>query len=76
MEQMNWRKPIYFSYASVRGYRFPQYLAEYWQDWKSSDGRTASAAALGRLLRRLTYTLEQTPLRWFGLSHLLVIEKI
>lgn len=32
--------------------------------------------AVGRLLRRLTYTLEQTPLRLFGLSHLLVLEKI
>ncbi|HSN76424.1 MAG TPA: class I SAM-dependent methyltransferase [Anaerolineae bacterium] len=30
---------------------------------------------LGRILRRVTYGLEQTPLRWFGLSHLLVIEK-
>lgn len=31
---------------------------------------------LGRFLRRLTYGLEQTPLRWFGLSHLLVVERI
>lgn len=31
---------------------------------------------LGRILRRVTYALEQTPLRWFGLSHLLVIEKV
>lgn len=31
---------------------------------------------LGDTLRRVTYTLEQTPLRWFGLSHLLVIEKL
>jgi SAM-dependent methyltransferase len=30
---------------------------------------------LGRILRRVTYGLEQTPLRWFGLSHLLVVEK-
>ncbi len=30
---------------------------------------------LGRWLRRVTYALEQTPLRWFGLSHLLVVEK-
>jgi SAM-dependent methyltransferase len=31
--------------------------------------------ALGRLLRRTTYFLEQTPLRIFGLSHLLVAER-
>lgn len=30
---------------------------------------------LGRILRRVTYGLEQTPLRWFGLSHLLVVER-
>jgi SAM-dependent methyltransferase len=31
--------------------------------------------ALGRLLRRVTYSLERTPLRTFGLSHFLVAEK-
>lgn len=31
--------------------------------------------ALGRLLRGVTYFLEGTPLRAFGLSHLLVVEK-
>ena len=31
--------------------------------------------ALGRLLRAVTYTLESTPLRTFGLSHFLVVEK-
>jgi SAM-dependent methyltransferase len=31
--------------------------------------------ALGRILRRATYFLEGTPLRLFGLSHLLVLEK-
>lgn len=31
---------------------------------------------LGRVLRRVTYGLEQTPWRWFGLSHLLVIERL
>ena len=30
---------------------------------------------LGRLLRSCLYLLEHTPLRWLGLSHLLVIEK-
>jgi SAM-dependent methyltransferase len=32
--------------------------------------------ALGRWFRRVTYVLENTPLRTFGLSHLLVVEKI
>ncbi len=31
---------------------------------------------LAGLLRRLTYLLEGTPLRWFGLSHFLVVEKL
>jgi len=31
---------------------------------------------LGRILRRVFYTLEQTPLRQFGLSHFLVAEKV
>ncbi len=31
--------------------------------------------AVGRILRALTYTVEHTPLRVFGLSHLLVVEK-
>lgn len=31
--------------------------------------------ALGRLFRTITYLLEHTPLRAFGLSHLLVVEK-
>jgi SAM-dependent methyltransferase len=31
---------------------------------------------VGRLLRRITYFLERTPLRVFGLSHLLIAEKI
>jgi hypothetical protein len=30
---------------------------------------------LGRLLRRATYLLEGTPLRAFGLSHLLIVER-
>lgn len=31
---------------------------------------------LGRWLRRITYALERTPLQWFGLSHLLVVERV
>jgi SAM-dependent methyltransferase len=31
--------------------------------------------ALGRVLRRLTYALEATPLQWLGLSHMIVFQK-
>jgi SAM-dependent methyltransferase len=39
------------------------------------DNIVARAPALGRGLRAVTYALERTPLRAFGLSHLLVVEK-
>jgi hypothetical protein len=32
--------------------------------------------AMARWIRKLTYSLENTPLRSFGLSHLLVVEKV
>jgi SAM-dependent methyltransferase len=39
------------------------------------DNIVARAPVLGRLLRGVTYALERTPLKAFGLSHLLVVEK-
>ena len=39
------------------------------------DNIVARQPALGRILQQVTYALEETPLRIFGLSHLLVIEK-
>ena len=39
------------------------------------DKIAARWPALGRGLRRITYFLERTPLRLFGLSHFLVVEK-
>lgn len=39
------------------------------------DKLSARRPALGRLLRRVTYALENSPLRILGLSHLLVIER-
>lgn len=39
------------------------------------DNIVARARFLGRLLRAITYSLERTPLRIFGLSHLLILEK-
>ena len=40
------------------------------------DKIAARHPRLGALLRGGTYALERTPLRWFGLSHLMVVEKI
>jgi SAM-dependent methyltransferase len=40
------------------------------------DNIAARRPRLGRVLRAVTYALERTPLRAFGLSHLLVVEKL
>ncbi|GIK42981.1 MAG: hypothetical protein BroJett011_68140 [Chloroflexota bacterium] len=45
------------------------------QIYPGYDNIVARSPTLGRVLRRVTYALEQTPLRQFGLSHFLVIEK-
>lgn len=45
------------------------------QIYPGYDNLTAQRPRLGSLIRKLTYSLEQTPFRYFGLSHLLVIEK-
>jgi SAM-dependent methyltransferase len=39
------------------------------------DNIVARAPRVGRLLRAITYALERTPLRAFGLSHFLVLER-
>ena len=39
------------------------------------DNVVARAPVLGRAVRAITYALEHTPLRTFGLSHLLVVER-
>jgi SAM-dependent methyltransferase len=44
------------------------------QVYPGYDNIVARKPRLGRLLRRLTYTLEKTPLRIFGLSHFLVLQ--
>ena len=50
-----------------------------WIEWTviypGFDNVIERKPAAGRVLRRLTYTLEQTPLRRLGLSHLLVLER-
>lgn len=53
----------------------PVRVVSHTQIYPGYDNLVARRPALGRLLRRLTYALEQTPLRAFGLSHLLVVEK-
>jgi len=45
------------------------------QIYPGYDNVIARRPALGSMLRRITYLLEGTPLRIFGLSHLVVIEK-
>lgn len=45
------------------------------QIYPGYDNLTARRPRLGQSIRAVTYALEQTPLRRFGLSHLLVIEK-
>ncbi|MBS1253207.1 MAG: putative S-adenosylmethionine-dependent methyltransferase [Anaerolineales bacterium] len=46
------------------------------QIYPGYDKIVSRRPALGRLFRALTYALELTPLRVFGLSHFLVVEKI
>ena len=45
------------------------------QIYPGYDNVVARRPLLGRVLRTFTYTAERTPLRVFGLSHLLVVEK-
>jgi hypothetical protein len=45
------------------------------QIYPGYDNVIARRPALGSMLRRITYFLQGTPLRIFGLSHLVVIEK-
>jgi SAM-dependent methyltransferase len=53
----------------------PVTMISHTQIYPGYDNVLARRPVLGRLLRGLTYLLEQTPLRVVGLSHLLVIEK-
>ena len=53
----------------------PTIVITHTQIFPGYDNITARHPALGRILRWITYTLEQTPLRALGLSHLLVVEK-
>lgn len=48
---MNWRKPAYLTYATLRGYRFPSLLARYTREYKRGAGNVTATGALTELLR-------------------------
>lgn len=53
----------------------PVKVIQHTQIYPGYDNLVARRPKLGHALRQITYTFEQSPLRRFGLSHLLVIEK-
>jgi SAM-dependent methyltransferase len=53
----------------------PMRIVHHTQIYPGYDNIVARTAALGSLLRSVTYALEQTLFRAFGLSHFLVVEK-
>jgi hypothetical protein len=53
----------------------PARIVHHTQIYPGYDKIVARTAALGSLLRTVTYALERTLLRAFGLSHFLVVEK-
>ncbi|MCD6291513.1 MAG: class I SAM-dependent methyltransferase [Anaerolineae bacterium] len=54
----------------------PVRIVYHTQIYPGYDNIVYARPRLGRLLRRVTYTLEHTPLRIFGLSHFLVVERL
>ncbi len=65
---------------TIRGIRrladgLPVRIVAHIQVYPGYDNLIAHRPTVGRILRQLTYALEATPLRAFGLSHLLVLEK-
>lgn len=54
----------------------PSRIITHTQIYPGYDNLVTRRPALGKVLRGLTYTFERTPLRFFGLSHFLVIEKV
>ncbi len=47
---MNWRRPTYLTYASLRGYRFPSLLRRCLAEYEGGIDAKTTSAALGRLL--------------------------
>jgi len=54
----------------------PVHIVHHTQIFPGYDNIVARVPALGRTLRAVTYVLEHTPFRAFGLSHLLVVERV
>jgi SAM-dependent methyltransferase len=54
----------------------PVRVVHHTQIYPGYDNIAARRPGLGRWVRRITYTLENTPLTAFGLSHFLVVEKV
>jgi SAM-dependent methyltransferase len=54
----------------------PVRIVHHTQIYPGYDNIAASRPELGRWIRRVTYGLENTPLKAFGLSHLLVVERV
>jgi len=55
---------------------FPVRVVHHTVVFPGYDNILARVPSLGRALRIVTYALERTPLRTFGLSHLLVVERV
>ena len=54
----------------------PVRVIKHTQIYPGYDNLVTRRPALGKVLRGLTYAFERTPLKFFGLSHFLVIEKV
>jgi SAM-dependent methyltransferase len=54
----------------------PAHVITHTQIYPGYDNVVARRPTLGKILRSITYTFEHTPLKIFGLSHFLVIERI
>ena len=54
----------------------PVLVRRHTQIYPGYDGISARQPSFGRALRLLTYSLEQTPMTVFGISHFLVLEKV
>lgn len=67
-----------YTAASIRRLAdgLPARVVAHTQVYPGYDKLIARHPALGRVLRSASYALEATPLRLFGLSHLLVLERI
>src|SRR5256885_1231060 len=48
---MNWRKSVYLSYASLRGYRFPSFLSAYLREYERGVSGETATRALRELLQ-------------------------